>query len=189
MSSPLILGPSDGTGAASDGRITAEQILNTWTLAWVNRPPSRTRPRPRPPVYTPSTTRDSGPRSSSSGILIKTRVGGHHSNPPALSVRAHLSPHGVRESERRAKDFGLADTQGRKLTATRSARESCHERERLRTLARVTQVLVEQHLHSCVGPVRPRARSLAASRSRSWSMSGRFWATYLRASRTAGRGT
>jgi CHAT domain-containing protein len=32
MSSALILGPSDGTGAASDGRITAEQILNTWTL-------------------------------------------------------------------------------------------------------------------------------------------------------------
>jgi CHAT domain-containing protein len=32
MSSALILGPSDGTGAASDVRITAEQILNTWTL-------------------------------------------------------------------------------------------------------------------------------------------------------------
>ena len=32
MSSALILGPSHGTGAASDGRITAEQILNTWTL-------------------------------------------------------------------------------------------------------------------------------------------------------------
>ncbi len=32
MSSALILGPSDGAGAASDGRITAEQILNTWTL-------------------------------------------------------------------------------------------------------------------------------------------------------------
>ena len=165
MSSALILGPSDGTGAASDGRITAEQILNTWTLdadlvvlsacetgvgrraggegylgfaqalfikgarslvlsewpvsdaatsllmvrfyqnllgkrpdsrgrcprprpwtrpsagcgtsprarrrpsstAWTNRPPSRTRSRPRPPVYAPSTTRDSGPRSSWSG--------------------------------------------------------------------------------------------------------------------------
>jgi hypothetical protein len=32
MNSTLILGPSDGTGAASDGRITAEQILSTWTL-------------------------------------------------------------------------------------------------------------------------------------------------------------
>jgi tetratricopeptide (TPR) repeat protein len=32
MSSALILGPSDGTETASDGRITAEQILSTWTL-------------------------------------------------------------------------------------------------------------------------------------------------------------
>ena len=169
MSSALILGPSDGMGAALDGRITAEQILNTWTLdadlvvlsacetgvgkraggegylgfaqalfmkgarnlvlsdgpsrrrhvaadgpvlpgparqaagtlradaqgrgpgrgqamaaeplrarrrpsstAWANRPPSRTRPCPRPPMYAPSTTRDSGPRSSWSEILTTT---------------------------------------------------------------------------------------------------------------------
>ena len=32
MSSALILAPSAGTGDASDGRITAEQILNTWAL-------------------------------------------------------------------------------------------------------------------------------------------------------------
>jgi hypothetical protein len=32
-----------------------------------------------------------------------------------------------------------------------------------RRQARVTEVLVEQHLHSCAGPMRPRARSLAAS--------------------------
>jgi hypothetical protein len=44
-------------------------------------------------------------------------------------------------------------------------------------------------IHSCAGPTRPRARSLAASRSRSSWMSGRFWATYSRASRTASSGT
>ncbi len=43
--------------------------------------------------------------------------------------------------------------------------------------ARIAHVLVEQRLHSCAGPRRPRARSLAASWSRSCWMSGRFWAT------------
>ncbi len=39
------------------------------------------------------------------------------------------------------------------------------------------QVLIDKESHSCVGPSRPRARSLAASWSRSCSISGRFWAT------------
>ena len=58
-----------------------------------------------------------------------------HSNPSALSDPAHPSRHGVSDSERRAKDYGLVDTQSPILTAAGSARESYHERERWRTPA------------------------------------------------------
>jgi hypothetical protein len=47
----------------------------------------------------------------------------------------------------------------------------------VRNLPWAAQVLIDRESHTCDGPIKPRARSLAASWSRSCSMSGRFWAT------------
>ena len=86
------------------------------------------------------------------------------------------------------------------FSATGSARESDRREEPLKTQDRkqadvdgqdgivppgpepsgqapVAHVLVAQESHPRAGPSSPRARSLAASRSRSCSMSGRFRAT------------